>query len=222
MQVGTKNVDAVIFDFDGTLADSMWVWDDVDRVFLAKRGIPFTDEFGEMIAVLGFELGAQFAIDHFGLDEDPDDIIAEWKEAAAEGYATRVLLKPGAKDYLDYCKSQGMPLAIATSLQRHLLEPALANNGVLDMFDAICVCDELQCGGKSNPAVYLEAARLLDVPACCCAVFEDVATAARSAKQAGAYVVGVYDEHKQQATDELKSIVDLFVDGYNELLAKTV
>ncbi len=104
-----------------------------------------------MIAVLGFELGADFAIEHFGLDESPESIIEEWKSLAEESYATHVMLKPGAFEYLRHCKEQGMPLAIATSLQRHLLEPALANNGVLDLFDAICVCDELQCGGKSNP-----------------------------------------------------------------------
>lgn len=219
MQIGAKNVDAVIFDFDGTLADSMWVWDEVDRIFLAKRNIPYTDEFGEMIAVLGFELGAQFAIDHFQLDEDPNDIIEEWKSLAEEGYANHVKLKPQAKEYLDYCKSQGMPLAIATSLQRHLLEPALRNNGILDLFDAICICDELQCGGKSNPAVYLEAARQLNIAPEACAVFEDVATAAKSAKQSGAYVVGVYDEHKQQATDQLKATVDFFIEDYAQLLS---
>lgn len=218
MQIGTRDVDAVIFDFDGTLADSMWVWDEVDRMFLAKRNIPYTDEFGEMIAVLGFELGADFAIEHFGLDESPEDIIEEWKSLAEEGYATNVMLKPGAFEYLQFCKEQGMPMAIATSLQRHLLEPALKNNDAFELFDTICVCDELQCGGKSNPAVYLEAARRLGVPAERCAIFEDVATAARSAKETGAYVVGVYDEHKQQATDELKGIVDLFITDYAELL----
>ena len=121
MQVGMRDVDAVIFDFDGTLADSMWVWDEVDRVFLAKRGIPFTDEFGEMIAVLGFELGADFAIEHFGLDESPESIIEEWKSLAEESYATHVMLKPGAFEYLRHCKEQGMPLAIATSLQLSLI-----------------------------------------------------------------------------------------------------
>lgn len=218
MQVGTKDVEAVIFDFDGTLADSMWVWDEVDRTFLAKRNIPFTDEYGEMIAVLGFELGAQFTVDHFNLDENPEDIIEEWKTLAEEGYAQHVKLKPHAEEYLRYCKEQGMPLAIATSLQRHLLEPALKNNGIYDLFDAICICDELQCGGKSNPTVYLEAARQLRTPPEKCAVFEDVATAAKSAKQSGAYVVGVYDEHKQQATEQLKAIFDLFIDNYSQLL----
>ena len=68
MLVGTRDVDAIIFDFDGTLADSMWVWDGVDRQFLAKRNIPFKDEYTEMIAVLGFEAGADYTIELFGLD----------------------------------------------------------------------------------------------------------------------------------------------------------
>jgi HAD superfamily hydrolase (TIGR01509 family) len=218
VKIGLHDVDAIIFDFDGTLADSMWVWDNVDRMFLAKRGIPFAKEYGEKIAVLGFELGAQYSIERFGLDEDPEDIIAEWKSGAEDGYATQVALKPGAREYLSYCKSQGTPLAIATSLQRHLLEPALKNNGVLGMFDAICICDELQCGGKSNPTIYREAARRLGVPAQRCAIFEDVVIPAESAKQTGAYVIGVYDEHKQQATDKLKGVVDRFIMDFSELL----
>lgn len=222
MQVGTKDAEGLIFDFDGTLADSMWVWDEVDREFLKKRELPYSEEFVEMVAVLGFERGADFVIDHFGLDEKPDDIIEEWKSLAEDGYANHVELKPGALDYLEYCKAQGMPMAIATSLQRHLLEPALKKNGILDMFDVVCICDELQCGGKSNPTVYLEAARRLGIPAEQCAIFEDVATAARSAKKTGAYVVGIYDEHKQQSTEELISIVDLFVLSYAELLEDAI
>lgn len=222
MQVGTKDAEGLIFDFDGTLADSMWVWDEVDREFLKKRELPYSEEFVEMVAVLGFERGADFVIDHFGLDEKPDDIIEEWKSLAEDGYANHVELKPGALDYLEYCKAQGMPMAIATSLQRHLLEPALKKNGILDMFDVVCICDELQCGGKSNPTVYLEAARRLGIPADQCAIFEDVATAARSAKKTGAYVVGIYDEHKQQSTEELISIVDLFVLSYAELLEDAI
>ena len=218
MRIGTREVEAAIFDFDGTLADSMWVWDDVDRKFLARRGIPFTQEYGETIAVLGFEGGADYTIEHFGLDEKPEDIIEEWKTLAGDSYATQVQLKPGAREYLRFCKEQGAPLAIATSLQRRLLEPALKNNGVYGMFETLCICDELKCGGKSNPTVYLEAARRLGVDASRCAIFEDVVTPACSAKETGAYVVGVYDEHKQQATEKLKQVVDRFIGGWKELL----
>ena len=88
---------------------------------------------------------------------------------------------------------------------------------MLDLFSAILICDELNCGGKSNPTVYMEAARQLGVPAQRCVIFEDVLTAAKSAKQTGAYVVGVYDEHKQQATEDLKAVVDLFIDSFDQL-----
>ena len=217
MKFNDREFDAAIFDFDGTLADSMWVWDYVDRRWLEKRNIAYSEEYAETIAVLGFEGGADFVIDFFNLDEKPEDIIEEWKRDAYDGYASGVKLKAGAADYLRTLHAQGVPLGIATSLQRHLLEPCLEHNGVLELFSAICVCDELKCGGKSNPTVYLETARQLGVPVQRCVIFEDVVTAARSAKQTGAYVVGVYDSHKQQATDELRQIVDSFIEGFENL-----
>ena len=218
MKVGAADVDALVFDFDGTLADSMWVWEEVDRQFLEKRGIPYDVRECERIAVLGFEAGSDYVVAQYGLDENPEDIIEEWKSSAADHYASSVLLKEGAEEYLKRCKSQDMPMAIATSLQRPLLEAALKNNGILELFDALCVCDELHCNGKSNPTVYLEAARQLGIEASRCAIFEDVVTPARSAKQTGAYVVGVYDAHKQQATDELRDVTDFFIESWNDLL----
>ena len=218
MKLGAADVDALIFDFDGTLADSMWVWEEVDRQFLEKRDIPYDARECERIAALGFEAGADYVVEKYGLDESPEAIIEEWKSSAADHYASSVLVKEGAEEYLRRCKDLGMPMAIATSLQRPLLEAALANNGILELFDALCVCDELHCNGKSNPTVYLEAARQLGVDASRCAIFEDVVTPARSAKQTGAYVVGVFDEHKQQATDELKTVVDYFIESWNDLL----
>ena len=109
MFIGTREVDAIIFDFDGTLADSMWVWNEVDLQFFAKRNIPFDREYVESFAVLGFEAGADFAVENFHLDERPEDIIAEWKAAALDSYSTQVMLKPGAREYLKYCKSCGTP-----------------------------------------------------------------------------------------------------------------
>lgn len=215
-----KDCEGIIFDFDGTLADSMWVWDVVDRKFLEKRNIPFNEEYAETIAVLGFESGADYVIDFFGLDEDPNDIIEEWKACAAESYAQQVWLKPGAKEYLQKLKGMGYPMAIATSLQRGLLEPALKNNGIYSIFDAIVICDELNCGGKSNPTVYLEAAKQIGVEPEKCLVFEDVVVPAKSAKAAGMSVVGVRDDHKQQAREDLIEVVDRFVEGYDELLAE--
>lgn len=208
---------AFIFDFDGTLADSMWVWHEVDLEFARRRGLHFSKEDSEIIAALGFEGTAAWLLERFGLDESVEDLIAEWYGIAEESYAHNVFLKPGAKELVRSLKDAGYPVAIASSLDRKLLEEALVNNGALDCFDAIVVCDEVTDKGKSTPAVYLETAARLGVDLRDCVVFEDVAMAARSAKAGGAFVVGVRDDHPQQARADLQEAADIFCEGFDHL-----
>ncbi len=215
---GSFEPKAFIFDFDGTLADSMWVWSEVDKEFARRRGLDFTKEDSEIIAALGFEGTAKWLLERFGLDESVDDLIAEWYAIAADSYAHDVPLKPGVREYLSHLKKRDYPLAIASSLDRRLLESALLNNGVLDWFDVIVVCDEVTETGKSTPVVYTEAATRLGFALSDCVVFEDVAMAARSAKAGGAFVVGVSDEHPQQSRDQLKQAADYFCEGFPSLL----
>lgn len=215
---GSSSPEAFIFDFDGTLADSMWVWHEVDMEFARRRGLDFTKEDSEIIAALGFEGTAKWLLERFGLDETVESLIAEWYGIAEESYSSEVFLKPCAKEFVATLKSLGYPVAIASSLDRRLLEEALANNGALDLFDTIVVCDEVTDKGKSTPVVYQETAKRLGVALTGCVVFEDVAMAARSAKEGGAFVVGMRDEHPQQAREELKAAADAFYDGFEPLL----
>lgn len=209
---------AVIFDFDGTLADSMWVWEEVDVEFARRRGLPFEKSDAEKIAALGFEGTAAYMVEHFDIEDTVEDLMAEWYEMASDSYAHKVPLKPGAEAFIRHLKEQGIPVAIATSLSRAMLEPALENNGVKELFDELVVCEEVCEGGKSTPAVYLETARLLGVELEGCVVFEDVALAARSAKAGGAHVVGVRDDHPQQVREDLLEAADLFIQDFRELL----
>lgn len=196
----------------------MWVWDEVDTEFARRRGLPFEKDDAEKIAALGFEGTAQWMIERYGLTESVEELMDEWYELAAESYAHDVRLKPGAEAFVRQVREQGIPVAITTSLSRAMLEPALENNAVRELFDLLVVCEEVCDGGKSTPAAYLETAKLLGVGLENCVVFEDVALAARSAKQSGAYVVGVRDDHAQQIRSELLEAADLFIQGYGELL----
>ena len=96
-----------IFDMDGTLLDSMWVWKQIDIDFLGKRGFEVPDDYLEMITPMGYQRAAEYTIARFGLDEKPEDLIEEWYQMAAEAYAERVMLKPHVKEYLEALKQSG-------------------------------------------------------------------------------------------------------------------
>jgi len=107
-----------IFDLDGTLLDSMWVWAAVDRTFLGARGFAVPEDYVEAISHLGLTAAAEYTIARFGLRETVADISAEWNDLARTAYEEQVALKPHAKEYLLRLKARGMRLAAATAIER--------------------------------------------------------------------------------------------------------
>ena len=139
-----KQWKGAIFDLDGTLLDSMGVWDQVDIDFLKKRNLPMPDDYKQKIAAMGFPEAARYTIERFGFSETPEMLLQEWREMAREAYALHVDLKPGAKDYLEKLKSQGIPIAAATSGDRELFIPCLKHNDIYEYFDAIVTVSEVK------------------------------------------------------------------------------
>ena len=99
-----------IFDLDGTLLDSMWVWDDIDVAFLKKRGLEVPPDYQEAITPLGFLEAARYTIRRFGFPETPEELIQEWHQMAVDAYTYEVELKDGAAEYLRYLKEKGIRL----------------------------------------------------------------------------------------------------------------
>lgn len=211
-----KAIKGAIFDLDGTLLDSLWVWRDVDINFLGKRNITVSDEYVKAICTMGFEGAADYTIEQFGLDETPEEVIAEWFALAVEEYSDHVELKPGAKEYLSYLKNSGIKLAVATSSDPGLYEPALKNNGIYELFDEIVSVCEVE-RDKSYPDIYEEAARRLALQPSECMVFEDILKGIRSAKQGGFRTVAVYDEHATDEAELIEKEADLYISGFSKL-----
>ena len=215
---------AFIFDFDGTLADSLGLWVEVDRLFLEAHDLPDDEEYNQMIVALGFEAGAAWVVEHFDIGLTAGEIVQEWIDLSQQFYEGSVELKPYARDYLDAVRAEGFPIAIATSLQRKLLTSALVRNDIVGYFDALCICDELASAGKLEPTVFLEAARRLserfDMPLelSDCVVFEDTALAANTARKAGAFVIGVADENEVSTRAELEATCDMVISSFSELM----
>lgn len=202
--------EAAIFDLDGTLLNSMDVWEQIDIMFLRKRSLPVPSNYVTEICARSFEEAAQYTIDLFGLCETVDDIIREWNDMAAYEYAHKVKLLPYALDYLIRLKSHGIKLAVATGLPKELFLPCLKNNSVLGFFDVLCSTDEV-LRGKEFPDIFeLAAKRLQTIPERCI-VFDDVLPAVKSAKQANMIVCGVYDKYSAHHRAEIERLADYYI-----------
>ncbi len=207
---------SVIFDFDGTLADSMWVWDDIDVMFCNKFGVEIPDGLLDKLAILGFEDTATYFIEQLGVKMTVEEICAHFNELAFGRYANEVKLWPGVRDYLDILAGRGVSLAIATALSWPLLEAALKHNGIYEYFDDIAFCDESY--SKDRPDVFLLAAKRIGAKPCDCLVFEDTARGTNSARSVKMTACGIYDARRNPDKSELEVSSDFVLEDYFPLV----
>lgn len=196
-----------IFDLDGTVLDSMGVWKNIDRDFLGKRGLTFTEEYAKALSSMKLGPAAEYTIKLYGLNERAEDIIEEWLGAAREEFAERVGLKPYAREMLETLKKREIPMAVATTSQKELYLPALERNGILEYFDVIIDSDMVN-RGKESPEIFLAAAKGLGLEPRDCIVFEDTAAGIRSAKEAGFITAAVLDEVQERDHPEIRDTAD--------------
>ena len=185
-----RGVRAAIFDLDGTLFDSISVWERIDVDYLKKRGLAPSDEYRKAIAALGNLETARFSVEYFKLNEQPETLAAEWTAMAIRAYSETVPLLQGSAEYLRDCAARGIRIFAVTSLDKTLAVPCLKNNGIFGFFDGIITADEAGMN-KSSPQMYAYAALRADENAGDCIVFDDVAAALRAAKAAGMTTVAI-------------------------------
>lgn len=212
-----KNLEGAVFDLDGTLLDSSWVWEKVDEKFLGDRGFQVPDDYVDEISPLGAERAAVYTIERFGLNEDKDDIVREWIEMAKKEYATEVVCKPYAKEFLEELHKLNIKMAVATSSDRELFMKTLEREGILKYFQKIVTVDEVE-RGKGYPDIYEEAARRIKVNPHKCLVFEDILAGVTGASLGEFNVVAVFDEKSKHNWEKIKSISKYSINDYKELL----
>lgn len=206
---------AAIFDLDGTLLDSMEVWEQVDVDFLKKRGLPVPEGYGDAMRARGLEEAARYTIDLFGLAETVPEVAGEWLSMVRQEYAQRVGLTPGAGEYLRSLHGQGVKLAVATCSARELVEPCLRRLGIYHLFDLILTAESVS-RGKEFPDMFLLASQKLGVPPERCLVFDDVLPAVKSAKAAGMQVIGVYEKHSRHKEPEIRRLSDGYIRSFQD------
>jgi len=210
-------IEAIIFDLDGTLIDSMNVWSEIDQEYMAKLGIPIPADLRNDIEGMGFAEVAVYFQNRFHIQQSVKEITDEWHEMAYDKYAKEIRLKPGAGDFLRDMKKRDRKLGIATSNSRQLLKAVLVSNGVDDLFDAFCTSDEVN-NSKPAPDVYLKVADKLNVSPESCLVFEDIPQGIMAGKNAGMRVCAVEDNFSMPVADLKKDIADYYIKSFYDIV----
>lgn len=206
-----------IFDMDGTLIDSMGYWQRLGREYLAKVGVQENVEpVIERIKPMTMLESSALFMEAFGIPGPPERIAAEMNAVMDAHYRSDIPLKPGAADYLRTLRRADVRLCVATATPEPLARACLERLDVADCFDFLLSCDTV-AAGKDRPDVFLEAARRLDAAPADIAVYEDAIYAVRTAKAAGFYVVGVYDDASAANWAELNTLCDTTIRDWQTL-----
>lgn len=193
---------------DGTLVDSMSYWNNLAGEFLEGKGVAHVPRgVIEKIKVMTITESAALFIDEFNLTGTPETVVAEMNAMMDEHYRRDIPLKSGVKEYLDSLHEKGVEMCVASATAEHLMEACLKRVGVMKYFKFLLSCETVGVG-KHRADVYFEAAKRLQAKPCDTAVYEDAIYAASTAKKAGFYVIGVYDDSAKLRWKDIEVLAD--------------
>ena len=211
-----EGIEAVIFDLDGSLVDSMWVWPEIDVEYLGRYGIRLDERLQGDIDGMSFTETAVYFKERFGIPDPVEKIKEDWNRMALEKYRKEVSLKKGAREFIEECRRRKWKLGIATSNSRQLVEAVVDAQGLTDDFS--CILTSCEVGkGKPAPDIYLAVAKRLETAPERCLVFEDIEPGIRAGKAAGMRVCAVKDDWCQTPEEQLRALADHYITDYTEL-----
>jgi len=209
-------IKGAIFDLDGTILDSMPIWDNAAEMYLNSIGIKAEPGLGKIMFAMSMTEGAGFLKDRYHLDMDIDEIITGINRTIEDFYFYQVQLKEGVEQFLKGIKQAGIKMAAATTSDRQVVERALERLNVIRYFDRIFTCTEIGAG-KEKPDIYLAAAEFMGTVPENTWVFEDALHAIKTAKSAGFRTVGVYDASSRDNLDEIRKISDIYFEKLDDI-----
>lgn len=208
---------AVIFDLDGTLVDSMWMWNAIDIEFLGRFGLTCPDDMEREIEGMSFSETAVYFKERFALPLSLEEIKKAWIDMSIDKYRHEVPLKTGALEFLKSCKEAGIVTGIATSNGRDMVDAVIDSLKIGEYLNVVTTACEVD-RGKPEPDIYLEVAKRLHQKPCDCLVFEDIPAGILAGKRAGMTVIAVKDAFSENLTEEKKALADGYIEDYFEML----
>ena len=216
-----SDADGVLFDVDGTLIDSMGIWKDIDKIYLARYGLEMPSGLQKDIAGLSIKQTADYFREVLGVNEPQSKMLSDWNDLAYEFYRYKIDVKEDAVRWLEVIRERGLKMAVCTSNTRHLAMTVLRHRDLLKYFGVVLTGEDVVVG-KPNPYIYLKASRDLGLQASRCIVFEDIAEGITAGKRAGMRVCAVQDDFSGDQEEEKKQLADYYIDSYRNIFENKV
>lgn len=212
-----KNIKAVIFDLDGTLVDSMWVWKQIDIDYLSSKNKEMPQNLQRQIEGMSMVETARFFKRTFEIDDTEETMMNTWNQMAMDVYTNQVEYKPGAEQFLQLLRKKKIKTGIATSNSKELLHAVAVSLNMKDYIDCFLTGNEV-LHGKPSPDIYLEVAKRLQVQPSQCLVFEDIIPGIMAGKNARMKVCAIEDEYSLDQSAEKQKVADYYIKDFIHLL----
>lgn len=210
-----KEIKGAIFDLDGTLFNSMMMWESIAADYLISQGVKPDDDVREAVRAMSIQQVCEHFCTSYGLALSQEEIISGINRLVEDFYFNRVQLKDGVNETLGRLKSCGVRMCVATATDRYLVEAGLRRTGISDYFECIFTCTEVGAG-KDAPDIFLQALQYLGTGKEETVVFEDALYAIRTAKDTGLTVAAFYDESAWEQEEEIRKLSDYYFKSFYE------
>lgn len=206
-----------LFDFDGTLVDSMPTYVSVMLRILDENNISYGDDIIKIITPLGFLNTAKYFHEKLGLTKSVDEIMKLMVDYATYEYTYNIPAKANVIEVLKELKAKGADLNVLTASPHTSLDPCLKRLGIYDMFTNVWSCDDFNTT-KADPEIYRMAAAKMNTDVSQVLFLDDNINADKTAKEAGMRVCAVYDDTSADMVEEMKAVCDMYIYNFTELL----
>lgn len=212
-----ENIKLFLFDLDGTILDSLKIWNDIDLLFFKNHNLIMGEDYHIAIAPLTLEETATYTKNTYKLDIDEEQIMKEWSDLAIKEYAENVNLKKGVKEFLDYLKNKNVHLAIATSCNEEMFKPCLERYGIVSYFEHFYTSQNLKIN-KSNTNFFKEILNEYKIEPDQILFFEDSLASMKCAKSLGFNVVAVMDKKWEKLKEEIIASSDNQIEDFSQFI----
>lgn len=204
-----------LFDFDGTLVNSMPTYVSSMLRILDENGVAYTEDIVKTITPLGLSKTADYFIS-LGISKTKDELLQIMGDYMLDAYLYRIPAKPHVLETLHHLKSSGVKLNVLTASPHVTLDPCLKRLKMYDLFENVWSCDDFSTT-KADPEIYKMAAERLGASVEEVLFLDDNLNADKTAKAAGMMVCGVYDDSSKDDTEEMKQVTDYYIYDFSEL-----